>query len=203
MNGPAEYHDPTTASLESSERHRRRYLRAIGLLKRVNLPRGPIMDVACGTGYGTALLSDSFEDVVGVDRSVIAIGKAAERAPAGLSFRSYEIAEACEWLPTYKPAAVVCIETLEHLGEIQQAGWIGDVAEALRPGGALVLMCPVKHRGEKSGPNPRNAWHLHEPTVTEVLELLEPFHLLHLDVEPYQSTAGEEAWQLTALAISP
>lgn len=73
---------------------------------------GRILDVACGCGYGSALLAKAGRSVVGVDRRPEAIEFAeAHWRRNGVEFRlqdAFEIAEErFDW--------VVCFETMEHL----------------------------------------------------------------------------------------
>src|ERR1700756_2849457 len=74
-----------------------------------------VVDVACGEGYGSALLARRATQVTGVDASADAIAAARRRygGPANLAF----VEGRCEWLPLPQASAdlVVSFETLEHL----------------------------------------------------------------------------------------
>jgi len=198
---PAEYHDPKhSSSKESTARHARRYREAVRLLRAAHLPDGAILDCACGTGYGTAMLAKAFRDraIVGVDRNQEALDVARGRYRLdNVAFYGLSICQAGAWLQGFEPlAAVVCIETLEHLAGHQQPVWLQRAYDALEPGGALVVMCPVRHGKHK----PLNPWHLHEPTVGELGEMLLTLggELTMGPPDGYLSTAGAKAWQATA-----
>jgi cyclopropane fatty-acyl-phospholipid synthase-like methyltransferase len=200
---PAEYHDPKHASSkESTLRHARRYRDAVRLLRAAHLPDGAILDCACGTGYGTAILAKAFKGrcVIGVDRNHGALDVARARYRVeGVAFYGMSIHQAGAWLHGFHPlAAVVCIETLEHLAEHQQAPWLERAYNALEPGGLLVVMCPVRKGRRK----PRNPWHLYEPTFEELADLMGGTggEVTTYPPEDYISTAGERAWQATATA---
>jgi len=198
---PAEYHDPLHATdRQSVARHERRYREAIRLLRAAHLPAGTILDCACGRGYGTAMLAKAFKarSAIGVDRNMGALATARARYRLdNVAFYEMSIRQAGAWLLGLKPlAAVVCIETLEHLSIDQQPVWLQRAYDALEPGGALVVMCPVR-RGKHKALNP---WHLHEPTVGELGEMLLTLggELTMGPPDGYLSTAGAKAWQATA-----
>lgn len=198
---PAEYHDPRHATKDSVARHARRYREAIRLLRAEHLPNGAILDCACGTGYGTAMLARAFKgrSIIGVDRNPNALALArAHYLPDDVAFYELAIRHAGAWLVGFRPlAAVVCIETLEHLPADAQEPWITRAYGALEAGGLLVVTCPVRDGGK-----PVNPWHLHEPTLGELADLMNGTggEATVYGPEGYISTAGEEAWQATATA---
>jgi SAM-dependent methyltransferase len=101
-----------------------------------------VLDVACGEGYGTALLARHAARVTGVDISPEAIAHA-RGAYAALA--NAEFAEAsCTALPLADASIDVAVsfETIEHIGA--QAEFIAELARVLKPDGVLVLSCPNK-----------------------------------------------------------
>jgi ubiquinone/menaquinone biosynthesis C-methylase UbiE len=101
-----------------------------------------VLDVACGEGYGSALLSRRAASVVGIDISPQAIDHAKS---AYASLRNVEFTCAsCTSLPLESASfdVAVSFETLEHIAE--QAQFLGELARVLKPGGVLVLSCPNK-----------------------------------------------------------
>jgi len=101
-----------------------------------------VLDVACGEGYGSALLARSAAHVTGVDVSeqAVAHARAAYAAQQNLEF----VAASCTRLPLPDAAfdVVVSFETIEHI-EAQEA-FLEEIARVLAPGGVLVLSCPNK-----------------------------------------------------------
>lgn len=101
-----------------------------------------VLDVACGEGYGSALLARGAASVTGIDVSEAAIAHA-RRAYADVE--NLEFARAsCDRLPL-GPASVdvaVSFETIEHIAE--QDAFLDELARVLAPGGVLVLSCPNK-----------------------------------------------------------
>lgn len=90
--------------------HVARYEFAAGQLA----PGSRVIDLACGVGYGAAVLADAGHTVVALDRSVEAI----EYAKAHYNSRarvSHEVADVSKIAFRAEHDAAVCFETIEHL----------------------------------------------------------------------------------------
>jgi SAM-dependent methyltransferase len=101
-----------------------------------------VLDVACGEGYGAALLAREAAHVTGVDLSPEAIAHA-RAAYAGAQNLQY-VESSCTKMP-FPDASfdlVVSFETLEHIEG--QEPFLDEVARVLRPDGLLLLSCPNK-----------------------------------------------------------
>jgi len=100
-----------------------------------------VLDIACGEGYGSAMLAERARSVVGVDRAVDVAAHAARRY--GRSHVSFA-AGACDNVPlaTASFDLIVCFETIEHVGEHERV--LAEFKRVLRPGGVLVLSSPEK-----------------------------------------------------------
>ena len=99
-----------------------------------------VLDVACGEGYGAALLAGGAAHVTGVDVSPAAI-EHAQRAYEGAPNLEF-VAASCAQLPVASASfdMVVSFETLEHIHE--QEAFVAEMARVLKPEGVLVLSCP-------------------------------------------------------------
>ncbi len=101
-----------------------------------------VLDVACGEGYGSALLARSAMRVVGADLAPEAIAHARSRyaGRANLEFREAD----CTRLPFADASfdMVVSFETIEHIPG--QEAFLDEVRRVLRPDGCAVLSCPNK-----------------------------------------------------------
>jgi ubiquinone/menaquinone biosynthesis C-methylase UbiE len=101
-----------------------------------------VLDVACGEGYGSALLARGAAHVTGVDISEDAIAHA-KKAYRKLSNARFVCAP-CTALPLDAASVDVAVtfETIEHIS--QQAEFLEELARVLKPDGVLVLSCPNK-----------------------------------------------------------
>ncbi|MDH5245902.1 MAG: class I SAM-dependent methyltransferase [Betaproteobacteria bacterium] len=101
-----------------------------------------VLDIACGAGYGSALLARHAARVVGADLSQTAIEHARARYASvpNLEFRQAD----CAALPFPDASfdVVVSFETLEHIAA--QEAFFDEVRRVLRPSGLVVLSCPNK-----------------------------------------------------------
>ncbi len=102
-----------------------------------------VLDVACGEGYGSALLAASGATrVTGVDLSPQAIRHARSEY---LGVPNLDFIEAsCTKMPFADASfdLVVSFETLEHIEP--QREFLEEIARVLRPDGLLLLSCPNK-----------------------------------------------------------
>ncbi|HEY1328958.1 MAG TPA: class I SAM-dependent methyltransferase [Casimicrobiaceae bacterium] len=130
-----------------------------------------VADVACGEGYGSALLGESAASVVGVDIDAATIAHAQERH-SGPRVR-FTVGSAAQ-LPIADASidVVVSFETIEHLPADAQPAMLREFARVLKPDGLLVLSSPNRPEySEATGF--RNPFHLHELDRAELRELLD------------------------------
>lgn len=125
--------------LATLDLHVERYRFAAGRLR-----PGRVLDLACGVGYGSAILAEQpGVEVLGVDLSEHAVAYAREkarqhhRAPR-LAFR---VAEALAFEDAQGFDAIVSLETLEHVADPGRL--IERFAALLRPGGTLIASVPT------------------------------------------------------------
>jgi ubiquinone/menaquinone biosynthesis C-methylase UbiE len=101
-----------------------------------------VLDIACGEGYGSALLSRNAAHVTGVDVSLEAIEHARQAygSARNVEFRSGSCTRIP--LPDGSVDLVVSFETIEHIEE--QQAFLDEVARVLTPDGVLLVSCPNK-----------------------------------------------------------
>lgn len=130
-----------------------------------------VLDVACGEGYGSALMSTRAAQVAGVDISADAIvhGRRVYADRANLNLQE----ASCTALPFEAGAfdVVVSFETIEHIHA--QAEFLDEVKRVLKPGGLFILSCPNKAEySDKRGY--QNEFHVKELYRPELEALLSP-----------------------------
>lgn len=128
-----------------------------------------VLDVACGEGYGSAMLSEVADKVVGVDISPDAIRHAMSRygQHANLEF----VEASCDKLPFPDASfdVAVSFETIEHIET--QKEFIAELTRVLRPDGVLILSSPNK-RLYSDAHDYHNEFHVRELYRNELEELL-------------------------------
>lgn len=127
-----------------------------------------VLDIACGEGYGTALLAQVARRVIGVDIDPPTVAHAATQyVRANLHYvtgdaRGIPLASASVDL-------VVSFETLEHFAE--QEMFLAEVRRVLRPGGLLVISTPDSDVYSPVGAG-ANTFHLRELSREEFVATL-------------------------------
>lgn len=129
-----------------------------------------IIDVACGTGYGSSLLrARGATAVTGIDISEEAIAHARrEYAAPGISFLRGDVS----LISAAGPAdCVVSFETIEHLDD--PGTLLVPARELLGPAGRFIVSTPVRRGGALSD-RPANPFHVREWNEDEFDRLLAP-----------------------------
>jgi SAM-dependent methyltransferase len=134
----------------------------------VRVAGSTVLDMACGEGYGSAVLAGSAASVLGVDGNPEAYEHARLRyTRPGLSFAWGAVEKFGE------PAsfdAVVFLQTIEHVAD--PAAVLSHFVRLLRPGGVAYVSTPnvltLAPRGAEKSDNP---WHLREYRVEEFTDL--------------------------------
>jgi SAM-dependent methyltransferase len=130
-----------------------------------------VVDMACGEGYGTAMLAERAAQVVGVDANPDAFDHARLRYRApNVRFERALVEEFAEGAPY---DAVVFLQTIEHVND--PGGLLSRFASLLAPGGILYVTTPNRLTlappgAERSG----NPWHVREYAPEEFAALVRP-----------------------------
>lgn len=143
-----------------------------------------VLDVPCGTGWGTSLLK-GYKEVHGLDMSKEAIAYATEH------FTGDYIVGDMTKMPYAEDKfdVVICLEGFEHITFLEGQKFIGEAKRVLVQGGKLVMTVPLL----QNRMNSRNPYHLceyYEPELKEVLE--REFEIELYEKKPCPSGIGVE-----------
>lgn len=129
-----------------------------------------VLDIACGSGYGSLQLSRTASEAYGGDIEPEAIDWAGQHyKKENLHFQVMDATK----LPFGDKEfdAVVSFETIEHVGDIGEVRVFRDeMGRVLKPGGRLILSTPNKKMTKYLGI--KNPWHAKEFYKSELEELL-------------------------------
>lgn len=135
---------------------------------------GRLLDLACGVGYGTRLLTDRAPQVVeaiGVDLAEAAVSHGRRRYANDRT--RFEAGDAMRFEDPEGFDTVVSIETIEHLPD--PTGFVAHLVPLLRPGGVLVASVPTTPSVDG------NPHHLHDFTERSFRALFAGRGLRELD----------------------
>lgn len=149
---------------ETSIEHLHRYAIAMELVHNKK-----VLDIACGEGYGTALLAQKATNVTGVDIDEELINKAKEKYTKQ---NNQFLTGAVENIPAAENQfdVVVSFETLEHTAE--QEKMLSEIKRVLQPDGLLIISTPdKKNYTDKTGyKNPFHVKELYQEEFSSMLQ---------------------------------
>lgn len=130
-----------------------------------------VLDIACGEGYGSAVLAGTASRVYGVDIApdAIAHARAVYKRP-NLEFLVGRCAEIP--LPDQAVDLVVSFETIEH--HTEHEAMFAEIKRVLRPGGVMVMSSPDKLEYTERA-NHANAYHVKELYAEEFQRLVDRY----------------------------
>jgi lipopolysaccharide biosynthesis protein/ubiquinone/menaquinone biosynthesis C-methylase UbiE len=146
--------------------HLHRYLHALEIADRKD-----VLDIACGEGYGSAMLADIANKVTGIDISIDTIKHARNRYQIkNLDF----LVGNCIDIPLSDASVdlIVSFETIEHLDQHDQM--MKEIKRILRPSGILLISSPDKCN-YSIDPGYNNPFHKRELYQHEFKQLLENY----------------------------
>jgi|APDOM4702015023_1054809.scaffolds.fasta_scaffold10655_1 SAM-dependent methyltransferase len=127
-----------------------------------------ILDLSCGTGYGTDYLGACAERIVGIDCAPDVVAKSRADYPRlNVTFLAMD---GCAL--GFRDASFDCIvsqDTIEHIQDDQR--FVSELTRVLKPNGMLIIFTP---HGKGRGEIPNDPYHVREYTHEEFKALLGP-----------------------------
>jgi len=124
-----------------------------------------VLDLACGEGYGSHLISTVARRTTGIDISEEAVQHARQAYRNGGKLTFLQGSAAKLPLPDAAFDVVVSFETIEHLEE--QREMLSEIRRVLRPSGVLVVSSPNRPVYSRQGEH-QNEFHLKELDFAEL-----------------------------------
>lgn len=129
--------------------------------------RRAVLDAGCGEGYGTRMLAETADRVVGVD----IVGAVVAHARSAYPDITFVQADLCDLpFPDGDVDLAVSLQVIEHLPDIPR--FVAEMARILRPGGEFVCATPNRLTFTPGGDSPVNPFHTREFTAAELHETL-------------------------------
>ena len=112
-----------------------------------------VADIACGAGYGSAMLARTARSVIGgdADTSAVEFALSHYRQP-NLSFAVIDAQRMA--LPPASVDIIVSFETIEHLPAID--AFLSECVRVIRPGGVFIVSTPLVPETNRRPANPHH-----------------------------------------------
>lgn len=138
-----------------------------------------VLDVACGTGYGTKMLKKfgGASNVVGMDLSKKAIEYAKQNnSLEGVKFFVGNVAQNTFGTDCFD--VVVSFETIEHLEEEERRLYLKNIYNQLKKDGIFLISTPNKKIVSPFSDVPINRYHKHEFFLEELKNFVSNFFVI-------------------------
>ncbi|WP_018923317.1 class I SAM-dependent methyltransferase [Salsuginibacillus kocurii] len=146
---------------------------------------GRVLDIACGTGYGTQMTAKSrkkqITEIIGVDIDKDTVNYAHKT----YNHPSMRFQQGDANNPAFKKEigtfdTILSFETIEHVPDDRE--FLTNIFELLKPGGTLVLSTPF---GQGRGKPCNSPFHYHQLTEREFHTLFDEVNAPYLDIQFY------------------
>ena len=158
---------------EMINRHINRYRVANSYLKDTDV----VLDACCGSGYGSNMLAENVDRVIGMDNNAEAVAYAKKHYKRNnLSFLQIDLNEISRNNIKRNFDAVVAIEAIEHFTQKEAEQLLRYFSFCLKKKGKLILTTPNKNKSDG-----KNQYHKKEYTTNAIDNMLSKyFNVLEL-----------------------
>lgn len=133
------------------------------------LERRDVLDLSCGTGYGSDYLGACAGRVVGIDCAPNVVAKS--RTDFSRPNVAFLAMDGCAL--AFRDASFDCIVSQDTIEHVQDDGrFVSELTRVLKPNGTLVIFTP---HGKGRGVTPNDPFHVREYTHEEFKALLQPY----------------------------
>ena len=129
---------------------------------------GVCLDCACGSGYGSVVLSEKCKEVFGIDKSEEAIDFANKENSKDNILYSVKKAEDMDFAIGYFDT-VVSLETIEHIKNSHLETFLQTVDRILKDGGVFIVSSPMLRYANRK-PYITSPFHINEMPREELID---------------------------------
>jgi ubiquinone/menaquinone biosynthesis C-methylase UbiE len=168
-----------------------RHLAAYAWARDQLTPDATVLDIGCGTGYGTRLLSDKGVRAIGLDVDAETIAYARSKYGSGrCEFYAYD----GHSLPfgDAEFSACVSFQVIEHV--VDDNRFVAEAKRVLKPNGSFVVTTPNGRMRLEKGQRPWNRFHIREYSATELANLLGR-HFSQVTMQGIRASPVLYAWE--------
>jgi SAM-dependent methyltransferase len=155
--------------------------------------RSPVLDSGCGTGEHALMLAERGMEVLGIDLSPTAIGRARHKAAERGLDATFEVGDVLALDRLGRRFATVVDNGVFHVFDDEdRALYVRSLSAAVHDGGVLHLMCFSEHTPGTAGPRRVTQAHLRESFADGwQVERIEP---AIIEVRPDWAPGPAQAW---------
>lgn len=142
-----------------------------------------VVDMACGTGYGSNMLAEVAKKVTGLDIDAVTIKKCQQKYNKdNLSFVVGDVSNI--GIKSHSVDVFVSCETIEHIDENVQKMFISEIKRILCDDGLAIITTPNKQRTDLY--EVKNQFHIKELYPAELINLVKKefkyYQLFYMDI---------------------
>lgn len=129
-----------------------------------------VLDLGCGSGYGTHRISKTAEEAHGVDVAGDAIAYAKSHyTNENLHFLQVQADSPLPY-PAVSFDVVLSFQVIEHV--FDDDAYLREARRILKPGGTLIVITPDRKNRLLPGQKPWNRWHVREYGMSDLVEII-------------------------------